>query len=58
MKISKDYMTTDTISEMVNFFKDDGYDIFSISTDKSKHDDSFPFRHGVTVCKKFKKLSN
>jgi len=43
--------------KMVNYFKDDGYDIFSISTDKSKHDTSFPFRHGVTVCKKFKKLN-
>jgi hypothetical protein len=43
--------------QMVNFFKNEGYDIFSISTDKSKHDESFPFRHGITVCKKFKYLN-
>lgn len=42
--------------EMVNMFKDMGYDIFSIHTSKEKHDASFPFRHGVTVCQKFVKL--
>jgi hypothetical protein len=42
--------------KMVNIFKTLGYDIFSISTDQTKHDDSFPFRHGVTICKKFKNL--
>lgn len=41
---------------MVNIFKTLGYDIFSISTDSSKHSDSLPFRHGITVCKKFKRL--
>ena len=41
---------------MVNIFKNLGYDIFSISTDKSKHSEKFPVRHGLTVCKKFKVL--
>ena len=41
---------------MVNSFKELGYDIFSISTDSSKHSEEFPFRHGVTICKKFKLL--
>jgi len=41
---------------MVNQFKDLGYDIFSISTDKSKHNHQFPVRHGITICKKFKYL--
>jgi hypothetical protein len=41
---------------MVNIFKTLDYDVFSISTNKTKHDNSLPFRHGVTVCKKFKKL--
>ena len=39
--------------EMVNKFKDMGYDIFKIATDKTKHSPEFPFRHGVTVCQKF-----
>lgn len=39
--------------EMVNKFKDMGYDIFNIVTDKSKHNHEFPFRHGITVCQKF-----
>jgi predicted O-methyltransferase YrrM len=42
---------------MVNTFKNLGYDIFSISTDHSKHSEKFPVRHGITVCKKFKVLS-
>jgi predicted O-methyltransferase YrrM len=42
---------------MVNTFKNLGYDIFSISTDHSKHSEQFPVRHGITVCKKFKILS-
>lgn len=33
-----------------------GYDIFSISTDSTKHNIEFPLRHGITVCKKFKPL--
>jgi predicted O-methyltransferase YrrM len=39
---------------MVTLFKNLGYDIFSISTDQSKHSDEFPVRHGVSVCRKFK----
>jgi predicted O-methyltransferase YrrM len=42
---------------MVNIFKQLGYDIFSISTDSTKHNSDFPIRHGITVCKKFKVLS-
>jgi predicted O-methyltransferase YrrM len=42
---------------MVNIIKSLGYDIFSISTDQSKHSEEFPVRHGITVCKKFKTLS-
>jgi hypothetical protein len=44
--------------EMVNKFKDMGYDCFSISTDASKHNPSFPIRHGVTVCQKFRRLAS
>lgn len=42
---------------MVNIFKNLGYDIFGISTNHSKHNQDFPVRHGITVCKKFKTLS-
>jgi len=41
---------------MVNQFKDLGYDIFNIFTDASNHSIDFPFRHGITVCQKNKKL--
>lgn len=44
--------------EMVNILKNMGYDVFSISTDKSKHSSSFPIRHGISVCRKYKYLSN
>lgn len=39
--------------KMVNLFKDMGYDIFSISTDASKHSSMLPVRHGMTICRKF-----
>jgi len=38
---------------MVNMFKLSGYDIFSISTDRTKHSPDFPIRHGLTVCRRF-----
>lgn len=44
--------------EMVNIFKSLGYDCISLHTDQSKHNKSFPFRHGITICKKFKPLLN
>ena len=43
--------------EMVNRFKDMGYDIFMLHTTKDKHSDSFPFRHGITICQRFKRLA-
>ena len=38
--------------KMVNSFKKLGYDIFSLHTTAEKHSEAFPFRHGVSVCKK------
>ena len=51
------YAHQDVERQMVNIFKSLGYDIFSISTDQSKHSDNFPVRHGLSVCKKFKNFS-
>ncbi len=43
--------------KMVNILKDIGYDVFSIRTRREQHDDdTFPYRHGLTVCQKFKML--
>jgi predicted O-methyltransferase YrrM len=42
---------------MTNTFKSLGYDILNLHTDKTKHSPEFPFRHGITVCKKFKYLN-
>jgi predicted O-methyltransferase YrrM len=39
--------------EMVNRFKDMGYDAFSLHTTRDKHSDAFPIRHGITLCQKF-----
>lgn len=44
--------------EMVNIFKSLGYDCFCLHTDPSKHNKLLPFRHGITICKKFKPLIN
>lgn len=42
---------------MVNLFKELGYDIFMLHTTKDKHSDKFPFRHGITICQKYKHLN-
>lgn len=38
--------------QMVNKFKDDGYDIFTIDAKKGSSCPELPFRHGLTICKK------
>lgn len=47
------YIHQEVERRMVNDFKSFGYDAFSLDTNKSKHDNSLPFRHGVTICRKF-----
>lgn len=41
---------------MVNIFKDLGYHVYSVRTDAAKHSESFPIRHGISICQKFKQL--
>jgi len=41
---------------MVNDFKRMGYDIFSLHTKLQVHDKEFPYRHGVTICQKFRPM--
>jgi len=41
---------------MVNQFKELGYDILNLGTGPEKHSEEFPFRHGITICKKFQML--
>jgi len=43
--------------KMVNYFCDIGYSPFCLHTRPEVHNEDFPFRHGVTVMKKFKTLS-
>lgn len=43
--------------KMVNMFKEMGYDVFNLHTTREKHSIGFPFRHGVTMCQKFKPLA-
>jgi hypothetical protein len=44
--------------KLVNIFSDLGYQIFNLNTKPEDHDESFPVRHGLTLCKKFKKFNN
>lgn len=47
--------------------QDDGYahqwverkmvNIFNLHTTRDKHDEQFPFRHGITICQKFNRLN-
>jgi predicted O-methyltransferase YrrM len=43
--------------EMVNYFFSIGYSPFCLHTKPEAHNENFPFRHGVTVMKKFNALS-
>lgn len=43
--------------QMVNDFKRIGYDAICFHTQMKRHDDSFPFRHGITLMAKFKHLT-
>lgn len=43
--------------KLVNYFYDIGYSPFCLHTRPEIHNEEFPFRHGVTVMSKFKKLS-
>jgi len=42
--------------KLVNWFKSLGYDCVCVHTKVTDHDASFPYRHGLTICRKFKKL--
>lgn len=43
--------------DMVNIFKEKySYDVFCFHTESRHHNNEFPFRHGITICKKFVKL--
>lgn len=42
--------------QMVNIFHELGYDCISLGTKMAIHDESLPFRHGITLCRKFKPL--
>jgi predicted O-methyltransferase YrrM len=44
--------------EMVNLLRARGYDCFSIRTTKERHSEAFPFRHGLTVCQRFRTMKN
>ena len=43
--------------QMVNYFKLQGYDIFSIRTKIEDHDENFPLRAGLSICQKFKPMT-
>lgn len=43
--------------KMVNDLKGLGYEVIPFHTKMDAHDDSFPYRHGVTIARKFKQLS-
>jgi hypothetical protein len=42
--------------QLVNRFKEIGYDVFCLHTKPTSHNESMPFRHGVSVCSKFTRL--
>lgn len=43
--------------QMVNRFKEEGYDVFTVHAQRGSSTPEFPFRHGLTICKKHSFLS-
>jgi predicted O-methyltransferase YrrM len=52
--IEEGWVHQDAERRMVNDFKRMGYDIFALGTSMSAHSPLLPYRHGITVAKKFK----
>jgi len=44
--------------DLTNHFFDLGYQVLSLGTKPHSHNETFPYRHGLTICKKFKKYNN
>ena len=44
--------------DLTNHFFDVGYQVLNLDTKPEVHNDSFPYRHGLTICKKFKKFNS
>ena len=44
--------------ELTNHFFDLGYQVLSLGTKPHSHNETFPYRHGLTICKKFNKYNN
>lgn len=51
------WLHQDVERRMVDAFKDMGYDAFSLHTEMGRHDESLPFRHGVTVMQRYRPLA-
>jgi hypothetical protein len=44
--------------DLSNHFFDIGYQVIDLGTKPKDHNESFPYRHGLTICKKFNKFNN
>ncbi len=44
--------------DLTNHFFDLGYQVLSLGTKPHSHNETFPYRHGLTICKKFNKYNN
>lgn len=53
-KISDGWVHQSAERSLVLYMKQLGYDCVNIHTTMDKHDKDLPFRHGLTICKKFK----
>ena len=53
---SDGFVHQETERRMVNDLKRAGYDAFCLHSKHDRHDENMPFRHGLTIMKKFKRL--
>jgi predicted O-methyltransferase YrrM len=44
--------------DLTNYFFDIGYQVLNLDTKPEVHNELFSYRHGLSICKKFKKFNN
>ncbi len=55
--IEEDWVHQDVERRLVNDLRRMGYDGFALHNNLAAHDEALPFRHGVTIMRKFRSLA-
>ena len=51
-------MSKEVERDLTNYFFDIRYQVLNLDTKPEVHNELFSYRHGLSICKKFKKFNN